>query len=141
MIASKIVIGAVGTLLLVGCSTQPSSLAVSGVANEQAVMDRAQARWDAARSGDLEKSYSFVVPSYRAVTDIKLYRAETAGSQSLGSAKVIGVKCESDTSCAARIRIEFSPPFTAQRLKPEAITNHFDESWVKEDGEWWLFKR
>jgi len=104
-------------------------------------MARAQARWDAARAGEYQKSFAFTAPSYRAVTDIKLFRGVTAGSQGLVSAKVIGVTCETEASCAAKVRIEYYLPLGAARPKPEVTTNHFDEPWVKEDGEWWLFMR
>ena len=133
--------------LLAGCASQAvpeatqGAMAAPAATAEQQVMERAQARWDAARAGEFEKSFSFTSPSYRAVTDIKLYRNETAGSQSLVSAKVIGVKCDSETNCAAKIRIEYHEPLTISKPKPAIIQNHYDEPWIKEDGAWWLFKR
>lgn len=139
-------------MLLAGCAAQggpeatrataaaPAATAPAATA-EQQVMDRAQARWDAARAGEFEKSFSYTAPSYRAVTDIKIFRNETSGSQSLISAKVIGVKCESETSCAAKIRLEYYEPFNVNKPKPGIIQNHYDEPWIKEDGAWWLFKR
>lgn len=104
-------------------------------------MARAQARWDAARAGEFEKSYAFTAPSYRAVTDLKLFRGVTAGAQGLVSARVIGVKCETEVSCAAKVRIEYHLPLGPQRPKPQVVDNHFDEPWVKEEGEWWLYMR
>ncbi len=134
-------------VLLAGCASQAAPEATQGAmaapasTAEQQVMERAQARWDAARAGEFEKSFSFTSPSYRAVTDIKLYRNETSGSQSLVSAKVIGVKCDSETNCAAKIRIEYYEPVNIKKPKPAIIQNHYDEPWIKEDGAWWLFKR
>lgn len=125
------------TTFLGGCAL-PAAMQQSA---EQQVMERAQARWDAARAGDFEKSYSLTAPSYRAVTDLKLFRAETAGSQSLISATVVSVACETETSCAAKARIEYYAPLGPQRPKPDVIVNYFDEPWVKEDGNWWLFRR
>ena len=104
-------------------------------------MERAQARWDASRAGDFEKAFSYTAPSYRAVADIKVFRAETAGSQSLVSAKVLKVECSSEASCSARIRIEFYEPLGFSKTKPRTIETHFDEPWIFEDGSWWLFKR
>ncbi len=134
-------------VLLAGCASQAAPEATQGAmaapasTAEQQVMERAQARWDAARAGEFEKSFSFTSPSYRAVTDIKLYRNETSGSQSLVSAKVIGVKCDSETNCAAKIRIEYYEPVNIKKPKPAITQNHYDEPWIKEDGAWWLFKR
>lgn len=129
------VAGLLAAALVAGCATQP------GASREEVVRVRAQARWDAARAGEFEKSYAFTTPSYRAVTDLKLFRAVTSGAQALVSAKVIGVTCETEASCAARVRIEYHLPLGPQRLKSEVVANHFDEPWVKEDGEWWLFMR
>jgi hypothetical protein len=137
MLRRTALLGAIATTFVGGCSMQ----SVMQQSAEQQVKERAQARWDAARAGDFEKSYSFTAPSYRAVTDLKLFRAETAGSQSLVSATVISVTCESDTTCAAKARIEYYAPLGPQRPRPEIIENHFDEPWVKEDGNWWLFRR
>ena len=128
---------ALAALLLAGCATQ----SLQSLPPEEQVLERAQARWDAARTGDFEKSYSFTAPSYRAVTDIKIFRNETAGSQSLISAKVISVTCATDSSCAAKIRIEFYSPLSAHRLKPDTIVTHYDEQWTKEDSNWWLFRQ
>lgn len=140
-------VAGLAAVLLAGCASQAVPEATQGAmaapasTAEQQVMERAQARWDAARAGEFEKSFSFTSPSYRAVTDIKLYRNETSGSQSLVSAKVIGVKCDSETNCAAKIRIEYYEPVNIKKPKPAIIQNHYDEPWIKEDGAWWLFKR
>lgn len=128
-------------LALSGCATQPAAGSATVRTAEELVMERAQARWDAARAGDFEKSYSFMAPSYRALVDLKIFRAETAGAQQLVSAKVLRVTCESDISCAARIRTEFHVPLGPQRTRPEIAETHYDEPWVKEDGNWWMFKR
>lgn len=138
--ATKLLLG-LAALSLFGCGTQPVAGSAPAGTAEQQVMERAQARWDAARAGDFEKSYGFTAPSYRALVDLKIFRAETAGAQQLNSAEVLRVTCESDTSCAARVRIEFNVPLGANRTTPEVAETHFDEPWVKEDGNWWLFKR
>lgn len=136
-------LGVCGVLVasLVGCASQQTVSGEGGATAEEQVMARAQARWDAARAGEFEKSFSFTPPSYRAVTDLKVYRQETAGSQGLVAAKVIGVKCESEMSCAAKIRIEYYGPASISNPKPDIIINHYDEPWIKEDGAWWFFKR
>lgn len=132
------VLVALAALSLYGCGAQP----VAGDAPaEKLVMERAQARWDAARAGDFEKSYGFTAPSYRAVTDFKLFRAATVGEQQLLAAEVLGVKCETEASCSARVRIKFNLPLSQYRTQAELVETHYDEAWVKEDGNWWLFKR
>ncbi len=134
---SMLALAAIAAVSLAGCAAP--GLSTQSV--EQHVMARAQARWDAARAGQFEKSFAFTAPSYRAVTDLKLFRGVTAGAQSLVSATVVGATCETEASCAAKVRIEYYLPLGPQRPKPEVVSNHFDEPWVKEEGEWWLFMR
>lgn len=131
-------LGSALVLLVAGCASQPSDPILQ---SEQIIKQRAQERWDASRKGDFEKAFSFTTPSYRAVTDIKVFRNATSGSQNLVSADVLSVKCETEASCAAKVRFQFHSPITLQNLKQDIIENHFDETWVKEDGNWWLFKQ
>ena len=108
----------------------------SGTVEEQ-VLERAQARWDAMLAGDFEKGYEFTAPSYRALTELRLFKAQYAGSATLISAKAIGVKC-TDLNCDVRTRIEYKLPLS--RFK-DVIVNHYDERWVKEDEKWWVHLR
>lgn len=126
-----------GVLAAAGCAGTAAENA-SGSAEEQ-VQARAQARWNAALAQDFEKSYSYTAPSYRALTDFRLYKAQKAGEAALISAKIVGVKCENENSCAAKVRIEFHAPLMGGYKKDDTIVTHYDEKWIKEDGKWWLF--
>jgi hypothetical protein len=126
-----------GGLALLGAGGAGMS-AAADTPPELQVLTRAQARWDAAVAGDFEKSYSFTAPSYRALTPFKNFKAQRTGEASLASAKVIGVECGAE-SCAAKVRIEFYGPITKYNTAPSLISTHYDERWVVEEGNWWLF--
>jgi hypothetical protein len=101
------------------------------------VMDRAQLRWNAAIAGDFAKSYEFMAPSYRRINDFKLYRAQRAGEAALLSARVLSAQCATSESCTARVRIEFNNPVA--RAQQDVVATHYDERWVKEENQWWLY--
>lgn len=103
---------------------------------EEMVSRRAQERWDAARQGNFEKSYAYTLPSYRAVTPFKLFRAGKTGEATLLSAKVVGAKCE-EAVCYVRVGIEFLSPFMA--MQGQTMQTYFDERWTLEDNQWWLY--
>jgi hypothetical protein len=105
-------------------------------AAEALVVKRAQERWDAARAADFEKSYSYTLPSYRALTSLKMFRAAKVGEAGLVGADVISAKC-SQFSCDVKVGIKFLSPFMS--MPGVELSTFFDERWVLEDGQWWLF--
>jgi hypothetical protein len=50
----------------------------------------------------------------------------------------VAVSCEQDR-CTARIKILFRPVLGARSAEP--ASTHFNEDWVREDGQWWMFQR
>src|SRR6218665_1522315 len=58
---------------LTGCAAPPPA------SPEQAVEQRANARWKALLAGDIKQAYGFTTPSYRAVTSLERYSADLGG--------------------------------------------------------------
>lgn len=97
---------------------------------EQAVKARAQQRWDAVLKEDLDAAYGFLSPGSRAVTPQKGYR-DSFRSGFFKSATVESVKCASPDSCEAQVAIEYG--FRGSRIKTPLA-----ETWIRQDGNWWL---
>jgi len=122
-----------GAALLAGCAA-PSVQ----VAPEDAVRLRAKARWDALIAGEFEKAYQFLQPSYRPLRDFDSYRRTVAGGLSKWTgADVVGVECAAE-ACTARIRIDYQVP---AMMRGATLNTHYDEKWVSEKGNWWLYER
>ena len=118
--------------LLAGC-------AAFGVATpEQTVQERATERWKALIAGDLNKAYGYMAPSYRAVTSLERYSSSIGGVATWVGAEVIRVECATE-KCTARLKIEAKPAAT-MHFKAN-ITTGVDETWLLEDGQWWLFQK
>lgn len=129
-------VAGVATLLIQGCATP-----VAPPKAEDIVYQRATERWKLLVARDLDKAYTYLAPSTRAVTPLDRYKAELSGPVTWISGTVISVKCEEE-KCDARIRLEAKAsmgPRIGANI-PNIVT-HFDEPWVKEDAQWWHFQK
>lgn len=117
-------------IALAGCATVGST-------PEQTVQQRATENWKARQASDYEKAYTFMPPSYRAVTPLATYKRGFGGAVQLIGAQVEKVVCETADRCVATSRLEAKPVLT--RAKVANIVTYYDEVWVRENGQWWLF--
>jgi hypothetical protein len=115
-----------------GCATVTSK-------PEDVVRDRAGQAWKALVAVDLEKSYGFLPPSYRALTSLDRYKRGFGGAVKWLGAEVASVKCETEDKCVAHMKVEVQPVVGGFRRQTVPLTNYFDEIWIREDGQWWLF--
>lgn len=118
------------TAALGACATTPST-------PELTVRERASQVWQAKVAGDYDKSYTFMPPSYRAVTPVATYKKAFGGAVRLVGAEVVSVRCESADKCIAAMKVEARPGLARANTAP--IVSHFEEIWVREGSAWWLF--
>jgi hypothetical protein len=106
---------------------------------EDAVKVRAGARWAALLKPDMHAAYSFMTPAYRAAFDEDAYRARRGTAVKWTGAQVVDVRCPETTKCIAKVRIE-AKPFMGRKFG-DTITTHAEETWLLENGQWWLFEK
>ena len=116
----------VAASLLAGCA------GLVPKAPEEAVKERAQARWDALVKGDLPAAYEYFSPGSREGFSLQSYE-NTIRKGFWKKAEVKQVKCESSERCQATIGIEYE--FQGRRT-PTGL----QESWIKEGGKWWVVR-
>ena len=80
--------------------------------------------------GDLDAAYRFLSPGTRAVVSAEGYKGSFK-SGFFKSATVESVKCGSPDSCDVQVAIEYG--FRGSRIKTP-----LPETWVMQDGNWWL---
>ena len=130
--ARRWALAVIALLALAGCAS------LSPKTPEEVVRTRAQARWNALLAGEWEKAYALMSPSYRAVVEQKRFAGQFGGTLSWVAAEVVGVACEQDR-CTAQMKVKFRP---IVKGKPgPALENHFDETWIREDEQWWMFQK
>lgn len=120
------------TLALAACA------AVQPAAPEDAVRSRANARWQAMAAGDFATAYSYSTPGFKAVVPADTYKSRF-GTASWHGAEVISVTCPEPTQCTARVRIDFK--YLLKSKSADKISTHTDETWLLENGQWWLFQK
>ncbi|MGE8318185.1 MAG: hypothetical protein ACN6O3_05510 [Comamonas sp.] len=122
---------AVGALaMLAGCAS-----ITGGGAPEEVVAKRSQAYWDARIKGDYKAAYALTNPGYRKVRTAEQFRATHPGTFAV-EAEVKNVSCEPQ-KCGAGVNLKTKPPIMGQKLG--TIDVYSRQTWVLEDGQWWLF--
>lgn len=100
---------------------------------EQAVRERAQARWDALLKGETKVAYGYLSPGSRAV--LKLEDYDSSISKGFWkSARVDEVVCQGVERCEARLTIEYE----FQRMRTKTPLR---ETWIREGSDWWYVAR
>jgi len=120
---------ALATLAFAGCATVAAT-------PELAVRERAVGHWKARMANDTEAAYAYMPPSYRAVKSLDSYK-KSLGDVQLTAAQVERVTCESADKCVATAKIEAK--VTLRRANTPPIVTYYDETWIRENGQWWVF--
>lgn len=101
-----------------------------------AVHKRAQQRWTALVAGQFDKAYPYLAPSVREVMSYDHFRSSFGSGGAWQAADVYDVKCELER-CEAKIRLRIKLPIHGI----ESITTDTQETWIPENGQWWLYQK
>lgn len=126
------------TLLLAGSAMALAGCAALAPATpEQAVTARSNAYWQARIKGDYASAYGYATPAYRKLHTAEQYRLQFGQGAALEGAEVVKVTCEPQ-KCVTRVKISAKPALAG--LKVGTIATHLSETWLLEDGQWWLYQ-
>jgi len=117
---------------LAGCA------AIAPAKPEDVVRQRAQARWNALMEGDWAQAYRYMSPSYRALVEQKRYANQFGGGAAWLAAEPVKVACAEDR-CTVEMKVTIRPLLGARAGDP--ATTYFDETWIREEGQWWMYQR
>jgi hypothetical protein len=95
-----------------------------------AVTERVNARWAALIKGDLDTAYTFFSPASRQLLSVGTYKLQARGS-GFKKAEISKVDCQAET-CAVTVLVTVD-----HRLMP-GLQSPIDETWVLENGKYWL---
>jgi hypothetical protein len=109
-------------------------------ANPEAVVRvRAGETAKARIANDFDSVYQFTAPSFRAVTPLNGYKNTFVGPVQWSAAEVESVQCETQDKCVAKMKVQAKPLVRLGSRQAPSITSYFDETWIRENGQWWLF--
>ncbi len=129
----------IGLMALVAAGALLSGCASFQTKPEDAVSQRANQRWQALIKSDMDLAYTYNTPGYRAVVDKAGFRSRTGIAGRWHSAEVASVSCDTPQRCKAVIKLQFSTLIPGH--SKDRITTHIDETWLLEDGQWWIFQK
>ena len=120
-----------GALWLSGCATPAAN-------PPEVVRQLVNQRWQYVMAGQFDKAYAMTAPSYRKLKTLDIYQRNLiAAPVKWLSAEVVRIDCETQT-CKVRIKA------VRQILMPTRykglLDSGLDETWVFEDGQWWMFE-
>ncbi|MES2932271.1 MAG: hypothetical protein V4805_02120 [Pseudomonadota bacterium] len=123
----------VSLVALQACSTIASKKPEVVADAKDIVASRAEARWKALILGNLDHAYAFISPATRKVMPLDAYKKRVK----LGmwrDVKIESVACTDDV-CSASVLLKYD----IRDIKD--VEKVVEESWIKEDGEWWFVQK
>ena len=121
---------ALSTLGLSACAVTPSS-------ESDIVVKRAQARWDAVTSGDLETAYTYYSPGFRSANSLIDYGVSLRMRRvAWTSATYLEHDCE-ESRCLVRFDVGFKVANPVPGLSVYESSNKVEDTWIKTNGQWW----
>lgn len=130
----KTLIASVALAALGGCATL-------GGSPEQAVTERANARWAAWVKRDYKEAYKYNTPGYRGIVPYEKFVTLRGKDVRILKGEVNKVTCESADKCEAHIKLTATAALMMRSGFPKELVTYVNETWVREDGQWWLFER
>ncbi len=122
-----------------------ASLALSACASvgsskspEEQVRQRAAERWQALIAGEFSRAYTYITPGFRAIISPDGYRNRIGNALTWVGSEVVSVNCPEASKCLARLRLDYKLLLPGKNM--DKITAHVDETWLLEDGQWWIFQ-
>jgi len=129
-VAGSIAAGGLLAAVIVGLT---ACAALEPRAPQEAVREKAQARWNALVKGDIPAAYAYLSPGSKAVMTQDAYR----NSIKIGfwkSVVVERVDCAVPDSCDVLTTIEYE--IQGRRLKTP-----LKETWIREGSNWWYVQK
>lgn len=125
------------TLLLVlgaGCAVTPAS-------EDELLLERAQARWEAITTGDLETAYTYYAPGYRSSVSLIDFAVEQRLRKVVWTgAEYSSHQCE-EKRCLVNFDVSFKVVNPVPGMSVFQSTRPVEDTWIKTQGQWWYLPK
>lgn len=115
------------------CATGPTE----GDKASAEVMRKANLRWQALIDGETKTAYELNAPSYRAAVTQQSFRRRFGNGPWI-KAEALKAECQLE-KCNVRISMTYQAPMI--QIDGGKMTTSIQETWIKEDGQWWYMPR
>jgi hypothetical protein len=125
-------------LLLLSCAMFLLASCATTMSRENAVEERAKARWETLLAGDLDGAYEFLSPGFRSsVSSLQYQRSLLLKRIRWDDAQVIESECE-ETTCIVRISLDYTLHGALPGVSSFSGTQKYEESWLLVNGSWYF---
>ncbi|MBF5004016.1 hypothetical protein [Diaphorobacter caeni] len=125
----------VAVALLAGCAS------FGGGSPEAAVKARANARWAALIKGDQNAAYQYNTPGFRATVPPEKFVERRGKDVRVLEGEAVKVTCPTADKCDVQIRLAATAAAMFRQNFPKQVVTYIDETWLLEDGQWWIFEK
>lgn len=138
MNVAKIGMGIALLVFLSGCQHQ--ARIADALPPEQAVEQRATARWQLMVARQWREAYDFLSPGARSVTDADSYARSMDAPRHVQwtGASVSRVECSGPERCVATVVIQYRLVSLGAVFSNHQGRNTVTETWLRLDGQWYL---
>lgn len=117
-------------------ASAPNNIEILRTALEQ----RATTRWDALIRKDFAAAYSLTSPGYRKLYSLDAFKGKFGGKTDWRRIEIVDVAFKGDDAATVGINLHFVY-YQAQSEQALDMTTYVQESWVREDDQWWYLVR
>lgn len=126
------------SLSLAGCATvKPADSEAWRASQRPVIKARAEARWESLIKDDIEKTYSFTSPEYRAVVTLQQYKGKYGRVVDWRMAKVVNVSYDEPTVATVSVEVTYRVDLPGTRGEPIETQKAISEKWIYKDRVWW----
>lgn len=123
-------------LMLAACS--PSEPPAPSPTDNEIVVERAQARWNALIGGDHETGYGFYTPGFREQTSLVDFTIDMRSRPvQWVAADTTSAECDGDR-CVVETQIEYRVPSAPAQMSGMGNRRPIEETWIRIDDAWWF---
>ncbi|NNL04698.1 MAG: hypothetical protein HKO85_05365 [Xanthomonadales bacterium] len=132
--ARRVLVFAFLVALLSSCASAPKD-------EDGVVVKRAQERWEAVVTGDLETAYTYFAPGYRSSHSLIDYGVLMRTRKvTYISAEYMDHSCE-ERRCIVRFRLGFRVFAPVPGMTKYDGMQVVEDTWIKTSGEWWYLPK
>ena len=125
-------------LIVMVCILLLTGACATSTGSDNSIEKRVMARWDTYLSGDLAGTYEYLSPAYRSsVGSLDYQRSLLQMKVTWRGARYIESEC-TETICKVTVLIDYTLYGVLPGVKSFEGSQEIDESWIKDQGIWYL---
>lgn len=129
---------ALGALIVTTSALWLSGCATPAANPQEIVRQLANQRWQYIIAGQFDKAYAMTAPSYRKLKTLDYYQGNLrAAPVKWKSGEVVRIDCVTQT---CKVTVKAVSQIVLPTRYKGLLDSGLDESWVFEDGQWWMFE-